>query len=149
MSTLEERLQRLEDEHRIAQLVASYGPLVDHGDADQVADLWAEEGSYDVDELYMGDRAAIHDMVLSEGHQGLIGGGVTHFLGPAHVRVDGDTAVAVCHSILLVHRDGRYYPVRSGANRWEFERRDGDWKAVRRVTRTLDGRPEAHGLFEL
>jgi ketosteroid isomerase-like protein len=147
IALLEGRLQRLEDEQAITQLIASYGPLVDSGSAEDVAAIWTEDGVYDVDELFMGSRADIEAMVGSPEHQGLIGRGCTHFLGPVHVRVEGDEAVAVCHSILLVHHEGRYLPVRSGANRWELRRTPQGWRTVHRTTRALDGRAEAHELL--
>ncbi|HET9501091.1 MAG TPA: nuclear transport factor 2 family protein [Marmoricola sp.] len=149
LAAMEERLQRLEDEQAIVQLVASYGPLVDSGSAELVAALWTEDGVYDVDELFMGSRADIAAMVGSPEHQGLIARGCTHFLGPVQVQVDGDEAVAVCHSILLVHHEGRYLPVRSGANRWELRRTAAGWSTVRRTTRALDGRAEAHELLRV
>ena len=43
-AALERRVQRLEDELEVTRLVASYGPLVDAGEADAVAALWAEDG---------------------------------------------------------------------------------------------------------
>lgn len=147
IAALEARLQRLEDEQEIVQLIASYGPLVDSGSADEVAAIWTEDGRYDVDELFMEDQASIRAMVDSPEHQGLIGRGCTHFLGPVRVRVDGDEAVAVCHSILLVHHEGRYLPVRSGANKWELRRTPEGWRTLRRTTRALDGRPESHALL--
>ncbi len=41
LAALEQRLRRVEDELAIGRLMASYGPLVDAGDADAVAGLWA------------------------------------------------------------------------------------------------------------
>ncbi len=147
LAALEERLRRLEDEQEIALLVASYGPLVDAGAADEVAALWTADGVYDVDERYMGDREAIRDMVRSEDHQGLIRRGCTHFLGPAHVRVDGDSARAVCQSVLLVRHRERTLPVRTAANLWELTRTPDGWRVTRRTTRLLDGSDEARRLL--
>ncbi len=48
-NTLEQRLRRIEDERAVERLIASYGPLVDAGDADAAAALWATDGSYDVE----------------------------------------------------------------------------------------------------
>ncbi len=147
LAALEARLRRLEDEQEITRLVASYGPLVDAGAAEEVAALWTEDGVYDVDELYMGGRAEVHAMVESDAHQGLIAGGCCHFLGPAHVTVDGDRATAVCHSILLVHHKERFLPVRVGANHWELERTSSGWRTTRRATRALNGDPAAPALL--
>ncbi|EUA34776.1 snoaL-like domain protein [Mycobacterium xenopi 3993] len=56
----------------------------------------------------MNSRDDVAAMVASDAHQGLIRRGAAHFLGPAVVTVDGDKAVAVCESLLVVHRDGGY-----------------------------------------
>ncbi|CAN5155893.1 nuclear transport factor 2 family protein [soil metagenome] len=137
----------MEDERDIARLVASYGPLVDAGEAERVADLWTDDGSYDVEGYYMGNRSEIPAMVRSDAHQGLIAGGCCHFLGPAHVTVDGDRAVAVCESVLLVRREGRNHPVRMGVNHWELVRMPAGWRTTRRTTRRLDGSPETRALL--
>jgi uncharacterized protein (TIGR02246 family) len=105
LGVLEQRLRRAEDELAIARLMASYGPLADAGDADAVAGLWAEDGEYDVDGWHMRSRADIAEMVRSPAHQGLISGGSAHFLGPVHIDVAGDEAVAVCESILVRHNE--------------------------------------------
>jgi SnoaL-like domain len=82
--TLEIRLRRIEDERAIERLIACYGPLVDAGEADAAARLWATDGSYDVEGWHMKSRADVADMVRSDAHQGLIGRGSSHFLGPAN-----------------------------------------------------------------
>jgi hypothetical protein len=128
-------------------LLASYGPLVDAGEADAAAALWAADGSYDVEGWSMRSRDDVADMVRSEAHQGLIGRGSAHFLGPAVVTVDGDEAVAVCESALLLHRDGRFVVGRAGANYFRLRRIDDRWQIVSRVTRSLDGKAEARQLL--
>lgn len=147
IAALEARLQRLEDEREIARLVASYGPLVDAGQAVRVGALWTEGGTYDVEELYMGSRAEIEAMVRSDAHQGLIGAGCSHFLGPAYVTVESDRAVAICESVLLVKHNGRIIPARIGANRFELVRTHEGWQISKRVTRSLDGDPATHALL--
>ena len=49
LAELEKRLQRIESERAIERLIASYGPLVDAGEADSTAALWATDGVYDVE----------------------------------------------------------------------------------------------------
>ena len=49
IAELEQRLLRLEDERAIERMIGSYGPLVDAGEADATADLWAVDGTYDVE----------------------------------------------------------------------------------------------------
>ncbi|MBJ7356143.1 nuclear transport factor 2 family protein [Nocardioides sp.] len=147
LARLEERVRRVEDELAITRLVASYGPLVDAGEAEAVAGLWAQDGQYDVEGWQMTSREDIRAMVESDGHQGLIGGGCSHFLGPAHVHVRGDEAVAVCESILIRHREGGYSVRRAGANHFHLHRERDGWRIKHRTTRALDGSAEARELL--
>lgn len=147
LDRLEQRLARLEDELAITRLVASYGPLVDAGDADAVANLWAEDGEYDVEGWHMRSREDVRAMVLSDGHQHLIGGGCTHFLSPAYVTLRGDEATAVCESLLVRNKEGQYSVRRAGANHFHLRRTDEGWRIVHRTTRGLDGSAEARELL--
>ena len=144
------RLRGLEDERDIARLIASYGPAVDAGDPDAAARLWAGDGSYDVDGWRMEGRAEVHAMVSSAAHQNLVATGCCHFLGPCVVTVTGDSATAVCESLVLV-RDGpenRAYRVwRATANHFALRRVDGHWQIGARTSRLLDGNPDAHALL--
>lgn len=147
LRNLERRLQELTDQVEVTQLIASYGPLVDAGTADDVAALWSEDGSYDVEGWQMRSRADVATMVNSDAHQTLISRGACHFLGPARVTVDGNTAEAVCESLLVVHRDGKWLVARAGANHFTLRRIDGRWQIERRTTRALNGSPEARELL--
>lgn len=147
LAALERRLRRIEDEREIEQMIARYGPLVDAGDAEAVGDLWAQDGTYEVEGWSMRSRDDVAAMVRSPQHQGLIEGGCCHFLGPAVVTVDGDVAVAVCESALLVHRQGRFAVGRAGANLFRLRRIDGRWQITSRTTAALDGKPAARQLL--
>ncbi|MGV0603686.1 nuclear transport factor 2 family protein [Mycolicibacterium sp. XJ1904] len=147
LADLERRLARIEDERAIERLIASYGPLVDAGEAAATADLWAEDGSYDVEGWHMASRDEVAAMVRSDAHQGLIGRGCCHFLGPAVVTVDGDEAVAVCESLLVTRHDDGLAVSRAGANHFRLRRSDGRWVIAARRTRQLDGGAEARELL--
>lgn len=153
LAALEARLRRLEDERDIARLIASYGPLVDAADADGTAALWATDGRYEVESWAMAGRADVHAMVSSTSHRALVATGCSHFLGPAVVTVDGDTAVAVCESLVLVRREtpddgsSEYGVWRATANHFELARIDGRWQISRRSSRLLNGDPAAHRLL--
>lgn len=150
------RLQRLEDQQAIAKLVASYGPSVDAGNADRAADLWAVDGTYDVEGWQMIGRVGIHEMVSSTSHQALVAHGCCHFLGPAVVTVEGDTAVAVCESLVLLRQAGsdstgsagHYRVWRSTANHFVLNRIADQWQITTRTSRILDGDTYAHVLLE-
>lgn len=147
LAELEKRLQRLEDERAIERLIASYGPLVDAGEAEATARLWSVDGTYDVEGWHMGSRDDVAAMVRSDAHQGLIRRSCCHFLGPAVVTVDGDDAVAICESVLLLRRDGGYIAARAGANHFRLHRVDGRWQIAERKTRSLDGSAEPRELL--
>ncbi|MEN3220502.1 nuclear transport factor 2 family protein [Mycolicibacterium porcinum] len=144
------RLQRLEDELAITKLLASYGPSVDAGNADRAAALWSNDGTYDVEDWLMTGRRGVHDMVSSAGHQDLVANGCCHFLGPAVVTVSGDSAVAVCESLVLLSDGESGYRVwRATANHFVLERLDGRWQITTRTSRLLNGNPYAHALLNL
>ncbi|MEB3023531.1 nuclear transport factor 2 family protein [[Mycobacterium] crassicus] len=150
LADLEQRLRRIEDERAIERMIASYGPLVDAGDAEAVAALWQADGVYDVEDWLMAGRADIAAMVRSRGHQDLIDRGCVHFLGPAVVTVHGDQAVAVCDSTLLVKHESGYRVARGGANYFHLQRSPeapDQWQIVKRITRRLDGAPDARSLL--
>lgn len=164
LSLLLERVQRLEDEHDIARLVASYGPAVDAGAADRAAGLWSDDGTYDVEGWRMTSSADVFEMVSSPAHRELVGSGCCHFLGPVVVKVDGDTAVAVCESVVLLRRAEplpdsefehqawaasaqEYLVWRAAANHFELVRTQSGWLIKRRTSRMLDGGAAGHRLL--
>ncbi len=147
LADLERRLRRIEDERAIERMIASYGPLVDAGEADAAADLWAEDGSYDVEGWHMAGRGEVAAMVRSSAHRGLIRRGCCHFLGPAVVTVNGDEAVAVCESVLVTRHDEGFAVSRAGANHFRLRRSGTRWVIVARRSRQLDGDAEARELL--
>jgi uncharacterized protein (TIGR02246 family) len=147
LDELAARLRRLEDDRDIRQLIASYGPAVDAGDADAAARLWASDGVYDVDGWRMEGREAVHAMVSSAAHQNLVAKGCCHFLGPCVVTVTGDEAVAVCESLVLVRDDpdtDGYRVWRATAHHFTLRRIDDRWQIGTRTSRLLNGNPDAH-----
>lgn len=147
LAELEARLARIEDERAIERMIASYGPLADAGEAEATAQLWAVDGTYEVEGWSMNSRADVAAMVRSDAHQGLIAGGSAHFLGPAVVTVDADDAVAVCESLMVVRHDKKYLVARAGVHHFQLCRLDGRWQIIRRISRTLDGDAEARRLW--
>jgi SnoaL-like domain len=150
LESLERRLRALEDERDISRLIASYGPLVDSGDPDAVAALWAVDGGYDTGDWKMSSRDDVAAMVRSEEHRGLIARGCCHFFGPPAVTVDGDEAVAICQSMLLVRRESRGYQVaRAGVHLIRLQRTGHGWEIISRTARQLDGSGQADELISV
>jgi ketosteroid isomerase-like protein len=137
------RLGALEDRAAIAAVIAAYGPLVDAGDADRVAALWTENGTYSVDGFVMAGREEIAAMVRGPQHQGYIRRGCTHLLSAPVIDLanapaaDGDRATASCQSVLMVGAADGYAVLRLSINRFEMVRTDGGWLIERRVTHKL------------
>lgn len=149
MATLLERVRVLEDRAAIADVLTAYGPAVDAGDADAVGRLWADDAVYDLDIGTLSGRDAITEMVRTSPHQDYIHGGCGHLLDPINIRLDGDTAVATCHSLLLRRNtdEDSFRVWRASANRFELARIDGEWKITRRTARLLDGSADARELL--
>lgn len=158
------RIRRLEDERDIARLIASYGPAVDSADADTAAGLWAADGIYDVEGWRMNSRSDVQAMVASPEHRELVDSGCCHFLGPAVVTVSGDSAVAVCESLVLLRRPEplpdsdfnhqawatspqEYMVWRAGVNHFELVRADSGWRISRRTSGMLAGGEDAHRML--
>lgn len=147
LADLQAQVARMEDERAVARILSVYGPLVDSGSAEQVAALWTEDGVYDVDERLMTGRSEIESMVHGPHHQGYIAGGCAHILGPPHVTVSGDDAVAVCHSLMVVHGESGFVVRRATANHFELRRGADGWNITTRTSRVLDGRAESPELL--
>lgn len=151
----EGRLAAAEDELAILQLLASYSPRVDSGDAEGVAELWTDDGVYDVDTGVLEGHDGLVKMVNGDAHQGLIAHGCGHVPSLPVVLLDGDRAVATGYTQLVVRssRPGRYTVMRVTASRWELERRgpvdapDRGWRVVLRTARAVTDDGEGRQLL--
>ena len=145
---LAERLRALEDREAIRDLIARYGPLADSGQAEAVAALFAEDGVYAVGGMGEAQgRAAIAALISGPVHQALMADGCAHVLTSPVIALEGDRAVARCHSIVFRHEDGEWAPVRVAANRWELTRGKAGWQVTRRDNALLDGSAASRALL--
>lgn len=142
-------MQTLEDRAAIADLIARYGLLADAGDAAGVAMMWTDDGVYAVDGFPEAcGHAAIAALIDGPVHRELMARGCAHLLGRPTITLDGERAVARCHSVVLARADSGWEPVRVAANRWELIRdAAGRWLVTRRDNVLLDGRARAQALF--
>ncbi len=152
-NSLEQRLQPLEDAENIRNLIAHYGPLADAGEADAVAQLWTVDGVYSVGRFAEAcGQEAIAALITGGVHQQYMAAGVAHILGPLALRIDGDSAEARGHSLVVLHgAGGAYSIIRASANLWQLARSDaagfGGWRVTRRDNHLLDGGAAARALF--
>jgi uncharacterized protein (TIGR02246 family) len=150
LEALQARVDELDDRESIRNLIAAYGPLADSGDAAGAASIWQEDGVYAVDGF--GDnrgQEAIAQLITAPHHQQMMQRGCAHLLGPAHIEISADTAIAVGYSVVFLRGSSGFEVYRVSANRWEFLKRDGAWRAQRRRNRLLDGNEAARALLAL
>ncbi|WP_031342478.1 nuclear transport factor 2 family protein [Novosphingobium lindaniclasticum] len=148
LEALAARLRILEDREAIRDLIASYGPLADAGEARALAALWTEDGIYEVVGFAQAEgHSAIAALIEGEAHRTLMADGCAHLLGPVAVEVDGDTAIARGHSVVFRHSPAGYAPYRVAANRWTLKRRPEGWRVAHRRNALLDGNETARILL--
>lgn len=146
LAALEARVRVLEDAVELQDIMVRYGPSVDSGDADATAELFAEDGVYDAEGPGpMVGADGVRDMVNGATHQGLLPN-CAHTIGPATLRLEGDRATATGYSRVYLREGEAFRLWRVAANRWEFERRGGEWKVARRVNRLI-GSEDAREIF--
>jgi hypothetical protein len=149
-ATLEERLQAVEDQLCILNLLAASAFSSDVPspsfwktmyDGHAVMDRGeGEEELKGVDNLVA--------ILNSAHHMAAVNSGMAHVAAPPHIRVDGDRAVATGYlQILIPNPEGPevglgQYPAAKGllvwrltANRWELERTAQGWRVTKRSIR--------------
>jgi len=145
------RIQRLEDEREISQLLSLYGFLVDLPGDQPWVNLFTDDGSVDMS-FGHGAYAGVGEV---QGHEALLefikdDGGVGrkrpgNFLRIMHmqgnneaIHIDGDEAVANSYSwVLRREPDGGLKITTGGVNQWHFRRVDGRWLIVSRTRREV------------
>lgn len=143
---LERRLRALEDRAEIAELIARYGPAVDAGDGEAVAALWSDDGTYRFDDVEL-EAEGIRALVSYPTHRDYMARGCAHIISAPRIEITGDTAVAVTHSAVMVHEDGRWIGARVSANHWELRRLPEGWRVQHRRNSLLDGSAAARDLL--
>jgi hypothetical protein len=149
---LERRLRAAEDRLEILDLLNTYGPLVDSGESEAAARLWVPGGGYSFSGgASGGTRMEVPDEMVavyeSEGHQGLVRTGCSHFTGTPKIRIDGDRATAIGYSFVILKEDDRWFVWRAAINEWTLVRTEDGWRIEERFNRTLDGNPESHAVM--
>jgi len=148
-SALESRLRKLEDQIAIYQVVCSYGYAVDGLNAEAVGDCYVEDGVYAVGDIgNMAGRDTIAAITRDPGHVGFVGAGCAHISTLPHVVIEGDDAVATCHTMVARNGDDGFYIFRLSASRIRLARQpDGGWQIVHRQNNLLDGDPAGPALL--
>jgi len=140
------RIQRLEDEAEIRNLLASYGLATDGGSVEATANIFAEDCHIDIDgAAFMEGRDQARGIVSSPLHQEIMPNSA-HIMGPFHITWDGETAIATGYATVYLKEDGAVKIWRQSYGRWELVRRDGRWQVLRRTSRST-GRDDCQELL--
>ena len=149
LAAINRRLQALEDQIAIYQIVCGYGYAVDGCNAEAVGSFYAEDGVYAVADMPAFEgRARIAQITRDAGHLSYVNGGCAHASTLPHVVIEGDKAVATCHTMVLRHGEDGFYVFRLSASRIQLSRKpEGGWQIDHRQNYLLDGAKEGPALL--
>jgi len=149
VASLVARLGKLEDQLAIYQVINGYGYAVDGLNAAAVGDCFVDDGIYAVGDIgEMKGRERIEAITRDPGHLKLVAAGCAHMSSVPHVVIDGDKAVATCHTMVPMHGENGFFIGRLSASRIQLDRQgDGSWKIVHRQNYMLNGDPAGSALL--
>lgn len=132
MTTLDERIRRLEDLDAIHRLFTDYGRHLDAGDVESYAALFTDDG-----EVLLGPmgRAKGRDAIRELMRKTLHGraGSAFHIISSPAVELDGDRATSeVMWTVIQRDPDGRPKLGMIGRHLDDLVREDGTWRFARR-----------------
>lgn len=147
--SLEDRLQRVEDQLAIYQIISSYGPAADCCNMAAIEKHWVPDCEYVMADFGTAEGyAGLKALFDAPFHQALFKDGCAHIASLPHVLIDGDKAVATHYAQVFTHREQNFVCVRVSVHRWEFSRLVEGWKMLRRTTSLIDGNAAARDLLE-
>ena len=131
----------MEDREAIRQVICGYGYAVDGCNAEAVGSFYTDDGVYAVGDIgAMEGRGRIEAITRDPGHLKLVDAGVAHMSSPPFIVIEGDHAVATCHTMVPMHGNEGFFIGRLSASRIRLERQeDGSWKIVHRQNWMLNG----------
>jgi uncharacterized protein (TIGR02246 family) len=137
MSSLEERLQALEDREAIGALLAEYRRALDEKDFEAYADLFGDDGEFVTDGRTARGRAEILTMLAelqAAGALSVAAGDDRHLVANVQIAVDGDGATAKSTWVYLTRGDGDE-PQLALIGHYEdaLRRTTGGWRFARRT----------------
>jgi uncharacterized protein (TIGR02246 family) len=135
--TVEQRLQRVEDELAIRRVLVDYSATQDAHDYAGYAALFAKEGEWVNGKTVHKGREAILKMLVNlygAALPGYVNTESYHISSNPQVNVNGDRATARSRHLLVMRGPhGEPTPMLAGRYEDELIREDGKWKILRRV----------------
>lgn len=144
--TLEQRVQRLEDEAAIERVILDYAVTLDARDFDAYVALFAREGVWQNGGTIRTGPAEIREMLVGiygEPEPGYVNSESYRVVSNIEIDLDGDRATARSrHLSIMRGENGSPTPVLAGVYEDEYIREDGAWKILRRVDHPVMPTPE-------
>lgn len=138
VAALERRVQQLQDEQAIREVVIRYGEYLDARDYAGYASLFASDGVWTGGFGSATGPAGIQEMLeknLGKPEAGFINKSNFHLMTTVVVNVDGDTAkVRSRYMFFTATPDNRPTPALAGRYVDEFVRENRSWKIKKRIT---------------
>jgi uncharacterized protein (TIGR02246 family) len=135
--SLEQRVQRLEDESAIRKILIEYGADLDGKDYHAYAALFAKDGVWQGGFGTFTGPAAIEKMLvknLGAPEPGFVNKANFHLLTNPIIAIDGDRAHVTSKYLFWTAVEGKPTPLLAGRYVDDFVRENGAWKIARRVT---------------
>jgi len=153
VAALSARLEALEDERAIRELVSRYSYHADCRRDEEWVDLWTEDGVYDLlstvhypdgstrdlDRDWRGTQGLRELITDPEGHHraGFYGHSMHTGGSSMVVHVDGERAIANSYSFLYQEHDGTVELVSAADNQWTLHKVHGRWLIKERRRRQV------------
>lgn len=135
--SIEQRLQRVEDELAIRRVLVDYAVTQDARDYAGYAALFARNGEWVNGRTVHKGREAIHKMLVDlygNPPAGFVNSESFHISSNPEINLNGDRAtVRSRHLLVMRGPSGEPTPALAGRYEDEFIREDGKWKILRRV----------------
>ncbi len=106
----------------------------------------APGGTYQFDDTVL-EADDIRSLVSIPTHVEYMRRGCAHIVSAPRIEIDGDDAVAVTHSVVMLREGERWVGERVSANVRELRRAADGWRVQRRRNRLLDGDGAARELL--
>jgi uncharacterized protein (TIGR02246 family) len=135
--SLEQRVQRMEDESAIRKILIEYGAYLDAKDYHAYAALFAKDGVWQGGFGTFTGPAAIESMLvknLGAPEPGFVNKPNFHLLTNPIIEIHGDRAHVTSKYLFWTAVDGKPTPLLAGRYVDDFVRENGGWKIARRVT---------------
>jgi ketosteroid isomerase-like protein len=136
--SLEQRVQRMEDESAIRKVLIEYGAFLDAKDYHAYAGLFAKDGVWQGGFGTFTGPAAIEKMLvdnLGAPEPGFVNKSNFHLLTNPIIEIAGDTAHVTSKYIFWARSaDDKPTPLLAGRYVDDFVRENGEWKIARRTT---------------